>query len=104
MKDGQKKVHVALAEFEILFVIKSEKKVRRVVASLSSELVLLLWETMPRSFYRLSNLLVNTIQRGKHTMVDSHRKFELSENIASVKAAMATVPHHEKVRKKEGNT
>ncbi|SAM03967.1 hypothetical protein [Absidia glauca] len=31
-------------------------------------------------------------------MVDSHRKFELSENIASVKAAMATVPHHDKAR------
>ncbi|KAI8340071.1 hypothetical protein BC941DRAFT_419308 [Chlamydoabsidia padenii] len=53
---------------------------------------------MPRSFYRLSNLLTNTIQRGKHTMVDTQRKLELTENMASVKVAMASVPHNEKAR------
>lgn len=33
-------------------------------------------------------------------MVDSQRKLELSKNIANVKAAMATVPQHERVRKR----
>jgi hypothetical protein len=32
-------------------------------------------------------------------MADQQRKLELSQNIADVKAAMATVPHHEKVTK-----
>ncbi|KAI8086010.1 YggS family pyridoxal phosphate enzyme [Halteromyces radiatus] len=54
---------------------------------------------MPRSFYRLSNLLQTSIRRTKHTMSEQQqRKLELIQNITDVKAAMATVPHHQKAR------